>query len=57
VDEASASHRFDGSADRLPASSEARRQDTEGVGIRWHRADLHRLAVVVKDVDVEAFPA
>jgi hypothetical protein len=33
------------------------RQDAKGIAIRGYCADLHRLAAVVDDVDVETFPA
>jgi hypothetical protein len=57
VNEAGTGHRLDGCADRLTVFTEPACEDAKPIGIRWHGADVHRLAAVVQNVDVQAFPA
>jgi hypothetical protein len=53
VDEASAGHRLDHGAHLLPLARHSSGEGAQGVGVRADGRHLDRLALLVKDVDIQ----
>jgi hypothetical protein len=46
-------HRLDRGANQLPVAFEPQRQTVKAVGVKRHRADVDRRALIVKEMEVE----